>query len=50
MGYDTGQHILKMKDKTEELSPKNQELFAALISDIHMMKEFLALVQQVKNL
>jgi len=29
MGYDTGQHILKMKDKTEELSPKNQELFAA---------------------
>ena len=29
MGYDLGQHILKMKENTEEVHPKNQDLFAA---------------------
>ncbi len=29
MGYDFSQHILKMKEKTKEVIPKNQDLFAA---------------------
>jgi len=29
MGYDTSQHVMKMKEKTQLVKPKNQELFAA---------------------
>jgi hypothetical protein len=29
MGYNTGQHVVKLKEKIEEVLPKNGELFAA---------------------